>query len=172
MYILHISHHTFISLHTFLRSTLLFNVYIYCLPLFQNAGFVHLANLWRSLLTGNRLNSQATTIYSKCSSLSPFLFTGFLITIQLHNTIAIGHGCLPPPCLQNQRLLGIDRIEQIFRATSECRLMELFLFNFRQTGYTLEQKFLGTSAFGTADPANLEVILGTNFIGACPFLLV
>lgn len=47
--------------------------------------------------------------------------------------------------------------------------MELFLFHFRQTGYTLEQKFSGTSAFGTADPANLEAILSTNFTGLFHF---
>lgn len=43
--------------------------------------------------------------------------------------------------------------------------MELFLFHFRQTGNTLEQVFLGTQAFGTVDPANLEAILSTNFKG-------
>jgi len=49
--------------------------------------------------------------------------------------------------------------------------MELFLFHFRQTGYTLQQIFLGTPAFGTVDPANLEAILSTNFSGAeFPFL--
>jgi hypothetical protein len=43
--------------------------------------------------------------------------------------------------------------------------MELFLFHFRQTGNTLEQKFLGTRAFGTIEPANLEAMLSTNFQG-------
>lgn len=43
--------------------------------------------------------------------------------------------------------------------------MELFLFHFRQTGSTLEQVFLGTKAFGTIEPANLEAILSTNFKG-------
>jgi len=50
--------------------------------------------------------------------------------------------------------------------------MELFLFHFRQTGNTLEQKFLGTKAYGTMEPANLEAILSTNFkgesYGPCP----
>lgn len=55
--------------------------------------------------------------------------------------------------------------KQIFRANTESRLMELFLFHFRQTGSTLEQVFLGTRAFGTIDPANLEAILSTNFKG-------
>jgi cytochrome P450 len=41
--------------------------------------------------------------------------------------------------------------------------MELFLFHFRLWGTTLEQVFLGTQAFGTIEPRNLEAILGTNF---------
>ncbi|KFY10203.1 hypothetical protein V491_07770 [Pseudogymnoascus sp. VKM F-3775] len=73
------------------------------------------------------------------------------------------HGCLPAPRLQNQRPFGVDRLEQIFRANTESRLMELFLFHFRQTGWTLEQVFLGTPAFGTVDPANMEAILSSNF---------
>jgi hypothetical protein len=78
---------------------------------------------------------------------------------------AIGdqHGCLPAPRLQNQWFWGLDRLTQIFRADAESRLMELFLFHFRQTGSTLEQKFLGTKAYGTIEPANLEAILSTNF---------
>ncbi|KAF2830675.1 cytochrome P450 alkane hydroxylase [Ophiobolus disseminans] len=78
---------------------------------------------------------------------------------------AIGHrhGCLSAPRLPNQRPFGIDRLEQIFRADAESRLMELFLFHFRQTGSTLEQKFLGTKAYGTIEPANLEAILATQF---------
>ena len=81
---------------------------------------------------------------------------------------AIGelHGCLPAPRLQNQRPFGIDRLEQIFRADNESRLMELFLYHFRQTGSTLEQVFLGTKAFGTIEPANLEALLSTNFKGS------
>lgn len=54
-------------------------------------------------------------------------------------------------------------MEQIFRANTESRLMTLFLFHFRQTGHTLEQVFLGTPAFGTVDPANIEAILSSNF---------
>lgn len=41
--------------------------------------------------------------------------------------------------------------------------MELFLFHFRLWGTTLEQVFLGTHAFGTIEPRNLEVILSTDF---------
>ena len=57
----------------------------------------------------------------------------------------------------------MDRLEQIFRANSEMRLMELFLFHFRLWGTTLEQVFLGTTAYGTIEPANLEAILSTDF---------
>ncbi|KAI0400446.1 cytochrome P450 alkane hydroxylase [Xylaria palmicola] len=79
------------------------------------------------------------------------------------DAIARQHGCLPPPLLQNQRPFGVDRLEQIFRAEAETRLMELFLFHFRQTGYTLKQVFLLTPAYGTVDPANLEAMFSTNF---------
>jgi hypothetical protein len=40
----------------------------------------------------------------------------------------------------------LDRLEQIFRVDAESRPMELFLFHFRQTGNTPEQKFIGTKA--------------------------
>ncbi|KIW13045.1 hypothetical protein PV08_08232 [Exophiala spinifera] len=62
-----------------------------------------------------------------------------------------------------RRPLGLDRIEQIFRADSESRLMGLFLFHFRVWGTTLEHIFLGSKAFGTIEPANLEAILCTHF---------
>jgi cytochrome P450 len=77
--------------------------------------------------------------------------------------MAEAHGCQSPPRVINQRPFGVDRMEQIFRANSESRLMELFLFHFRFWGTTLEQIFLGTQAFGTIDPANLEAVLSTNF---------
>jgi hypothetical protein len=67
--------------------------------------------------------------------------------------------------LENQRPGGVDRLEQIFRADAEQRLMELFLFHFRQTGNTLKQVFLMTPAYGTIEPANLEAMLSTNFKG-------
>ena len=70
--------------------------------------------------------------------------------------------------LENQRPLGVDRLEQIFRANAESRLMELFLFHFRQTGYTLQQIFLRAPAFGTVDPANLEAMFSTKFNGISP----
>ncbi|OCT46538.1 Cytochrome P450 [Cladophialophora carrionii] len=82
---------------------------------------------------------------------------------QEDKALADRYGCLAPPRLENQRPFGIDRLEQIFRANAESRLMELFLFHFRQTGNTLEQVFLGTKAFGTIEPVNMEAILSTNF---------
>ena len=79
--------------------------------------------------------------------------------------LAKEYGCQAPTRLQNQRPFGVDRLEQIFRADAESRLMELFLFHFRLWGNTLEQVFLGKKAFGTIEPANLEAILSTNFKG-------
>lgn len=73
------------------------------------------------------------------------------------------YGCQPPPRLPNQRLWGIDRLEQIFRANAEYRLMELFLLHFRLWGTTLEHVFLGTQAFGTIEPRNLEAMLSSRF---------
>jgi hypothetical protein len=72
--------------------------------------------------------------------------------------------------LQNQRPFGLDRLEQIFRANTESRLMEHFLFNFRQTGNTLKQVFLLSPSYGTVEPANLEAILSSNFKGT--FIIV
>lgn len=43
--------------------------------------------------------------------------------------------------------------------------MELFLFHFRQTGKTLEQRLLGTKAYGTIEPVNFEAILSTQSEG-------
>ena len=43
--------------------------------------------------------------------------------------------------------------------------MELFTFHFRQTGNTLEQVFIGTSAIDTIEPANLDALLSTKFKG-------
>ena len=68
-----------------------------------------------------------------------------------------------PPRLINNRPFGIDRLEQIFRANNEHRLMELFLLHFRLWGTTLEQVFLGIQGFDTIDPRNLEAMLSTNF---------
>ncbi|KNG44201.1 cytochrome p450 alkane hydroxylase [Stemphylium lycopersici] len=73
--------------------------------------------------------------------------------------ISARHGCRAAPRLLNHRPFGLDRLEQIFRADSESRLMELFLFHFRQTGSTLEHKFVGTKAYGTIDSANVDVLL-------------
>jgi hypothetical protein len=75
------------------------------------------------------------------------------------------HGCEPAPRLLNERPLGLDRIKQIWDADTDSRLMELFLMHFRRWGNTLEQVFLGTQAFGTIEPVNLETILSSKFKG-------
>ena len=68
--------------------------------------------------------------------------------------------------LKNEFPLGLDRLKQIFDADADSRLMALFLMHFRMWGDTLEQVFLGTQAFGTIDPINLEAILSTKFKGS------
>ncbi|KAB8259254.1 cytochrome P450 [Aspergillus pseudonomiae] len=74
------------------------------------------------------------------------------------------HGCANPPRLQNWWPWGIDRLIQIWTADSEQLLLDLFTFHFSDCGNTLEQKFLGTIAFGTTDPENVEAVL-TNTKG-------
>lgn len=87
---------------------------------------------------------------------------------QIDKEIGRRYGCCPPPRLRNAWPWGIDRLVQIFQADASHRLMELFLFHFQDVGSTLEQKFLGTSAFGTIEPRNLEAMLSSNFAGkAC-----
>ncbi|MCJ1425732.1 hypothetical protein MMC29_003632, partial [Sticta canariensis] len=73
------------------------------------------------------------------------------------------HGCCPAPRLRNAWPLGVDRLLQIWQADANQRLMELFKFHFQDVGNTLEQKFLGTIAFGTVEPENLEAMLSTRF---------
>ncbi|KAI1082173.1 cytochrome P450 alkane hydroxylase [Whalleya microplaca] len=80
-----------------------------------------------------------------------------------HEVLTKTYSCAEPPSVKNMRPFGIDRIEQIFRANSESRLMEEFLFHFRQTGYTIRQVLLGVTAYDTAEPANLEAILSSKF---------
>ncbi|PGH16458.1 hypothetical protein AJ79_01789 [Helicocarpus griseus UAMH5409] len=72
------------------------------------------------------------------------------------------HGCGQAARLRNWWPLGIDRLIQIWTADSEQRLMELFTFHFRDVGNTLEQRFLGTRAFGTIDPKNLEAMMSSK----------
>lgn len=84
---------------------------------------------------------------------------------QSDREFSVRHGCLPPKRLRNAWPLGLDRILQIFQADANQRLMALFLFHFRDVGNTLEQVFLGTRAFGTIDPKNLEAMLSTQFNG-------
>lgn len=67
------------------------------------------------------------------------------------------------PTIVNHLPWGLDRIEQIYRATNEARLMELFLFHFNDRGTTLEHTFLGVRSFGTIDPRNLEAMLNSKF---------
>lgn len=73
------------------------------------------------------------------------------------------HRCLPPPHLKNHRPWGLDHLEHSFRADRESRLNEQFLYYLRKTGTTISHCFLGTHAFSTIDPANIEALLSTKF---------
>ncbi|KAL2704161.1 hypothetical protein AAEP93_005232 [Penicillium crustosum] len=72
------------------------------------------------------------------------------------------HGCGRAPRLRNWWPLGIDRLIQIWTADYEQRLMDLFDFHFTDVGTTLEQKFLGTIAYGTTEPKNLEAMMSSK----------
>ncbi|KAL6713829.1 hypothetical protein ACLMJK_008323 [Lecanora helva] len=78
------------------------------------------------------------------------------------------HNCQPAPRLKNGWPWGIDRLLQIYIADKNSRLMELFLFHFQDVGNTLEQRFLGTPAFGTIEPRNLEAMFSSRFDGKEP----
>ena len=43
--------------------------------------------------------------------------------------------------------------------------MDVFHFHFMDVGNTLEQRFLGTSAFGTIEPENLQAMMSTKIEG-------
>ena len=102
--------------------------------------------------------------YILCSIVAAAVVWG--LTRQLHllevRAQAEINGCKKPPLLRNHLPFGIDRLEQIFRAASEYRLMELFASHFRYWGPTLEHCFLATQAFGTIEPANVETMLNSQ----------
>ncbi|KAI9927423.1 hypothetical protein MW887_003036 [Aspergillus wentii] len=77
-------------------------------------------------------------------------------------SIGVQNGCKKAPRLKNWWPLGIDRLIQIWTADADQRLMDLFTFHFRDVGTTLEQKFLGTIAFGTIEPRNLEAMMSSQ----------
>ncbi|KAI4148023.1 MAG: hypothetical protein L6R39_002922 [Caloplaca ligustica] len=111
----------------------------------------------------------ATLVWAVALSISICycLYQSAVRYLAYHTDLAYGiqHGCLPPNRLLNELPLGVDRLNEIFSADADGRLMALFLYHFRRWGDTLEQVFLGTKAFGTIDPRNLEAILFTQFNG-------
>jgi hypothetical protein len=84
---------------------------------------------------------------------------------QADEVIGERHGCLLAPRLPNLRPFGIDRLERIYRAYSESRLMELYLPFHRQMGSTVQQKILSTMSFSITEPANVKAVLSTKFKG-------
>ncbi|KAE8423951.1 cytochrome P450 [Aspergillus pseudocaelatus] len=88
------------------------------------------------------------------------------LAFQSDRKSGILRGCERPPRLRNWWPWGIDRLIQIWTADSDQRLLDLFTFHFQDCGTTLEQKFLGTIAFGTTDPESLEAMMtNTNEFG-------
>lgn len=88
-----------------------------------------------------------------------------MLYFQADQVLDSQYGCGRPPVLRNWWPLGIDRLIQIWQADSHQRLMELFAFHFKDVGSTLEQCFLGTRAFGTIEPRNLEAMMSSRFQG-------
>jgi hypothetical protein len=96
---------------------------------------------------------------------SELLWNGALTRLKSDKLFGEQNACQPPPRVINEKPLGIDRLQQIWEANSDSRLMELFLWHFRRWGNTLDQVFLGTQAFGTIDLLNLQTVLSTKFDG-------
>ena len=49
--------------------------------------------------------------------------------------------------------------------------MELFKFHFEDVGATLKKNLLGTTAYGTMEPNNLEAMLSSSFGGETPEII-
>lgn len=79
---------------------------------------------------------------------------------------AASQGCQPTPVLDTGSWpLGINLISEAFKAAREQRLLRMFVDVVNRTGYTFEQRLLGTSGIDTIDPVNLEAVLSKQFEG-------
>ncbi|KLU92229.1 hypothetical protein MAPG_11175, partial [Magnaporthiopsis poae ATCC 64411] len=77
--------------------------------------------------------------------------------------LAAEHGCAPAPYLEgNHCPWGLDRLRQWIQADSRHRLLQLILFHMRQSGWTIQQRFMNKTVFVTVDPANLEAMLSSK----------
>jgi hypothetical protein len=96
--------------------------------------------------------------------LSYFIFSSYL-TARLHAQHAIELGCKLPRRAACKLPLGIDVLQRIMRADREKRVPDMFLEVYRELGgpSTWVQCFLGTDAFVTVDPKNIQAILATQF---------
>lgn len=75
-----------------------------------------------------------------------------------------GEACGPESLPQaNRWRLGIDLLVMTLKASDELRLLEFFLDNFRQLGYTFRQAIGTNTSILTIEPANIEVMLSSNF---------
>ncbi|KAG9242874.1 cytochrome P450 alkane hydroxylase [Calycina marina] len=71
--------------------------------------------------------------------------------------------CIPARNLGNRPFFGVDELWRMYQAYDESRLMEYYNSDFKKSGYTIEQRCMGTSVIRTAEPANVEAILSSRF---------
>jgi hypothetical protein len=64
--------------------------------------------------------------------------------------------------LHNYKPFGIDRVKELLRAASECRLPETLSLHLRQAGYIFEHVIFGTSGFATIEPDNIAAMLALD----------
>ena len=128
-------------------------------------GYVHISRLITTYSIALVIRYAFNVLTRKRVSSGELLENVKFIVLQAGTATREDYGCLPPPRLANRRPLGVDRMEQLVRADSESRLMQLFLFHFRYWGNTLDHVFLGTRSLATIEPRNLESMLCTNLKG-------
>lgn len=84
--------------------------------------------------------------------------------------ISRAHLLTPPPSRNsNRRLWGLNGLRQWIQADSRHRLLQLILFHMRQSGWTIQGKFMNKTVFFTVDPANLEAMLNSKASGTLTY---
>jgi hypothetical protein len=96
--------------------------------------------------------------------ISYLIFSSFLAAHR-HAQHAAKLGCKPPQRSPCTLPLGIDVLQRIMQADREKRVPDMFLEVYKELGRpsTWVQCFLGTDAFITVDPKNIQAILATQF---------
>jgi hypothetical protein len=73
------------------------------------------------------------------------------------------HGCQPPKYSGYDRLLGLDALYKIYKASKENRLLEYTLERSSLFGGTHAYRELNRSVFVTSHPANFKAVLMSQF---------